>query len=94
MIFIIKDYRTIVFIFIVVGNNNKYEDSSLKIFNDKYIYIYIYMCVCVCVYVCMYACVSVCVSVWNQPFLLLLGHVFNGRLLVFNSKLSFSSTDC
>ena len=43
MIFIIKGFRTIVFIFIVIsttfqqicGNNNKDEDNSLNTLNDK-----------------------------------------------------------
>ena len=35
MIFIIKGFRTIVFIFIVISNNNKDEDYSPKTLNDK-----------------------------------------------------------
>ena len=35
MIFIIKGFRTIVFIFIVISTNNKDEDNSLKNLNDK-----------------------------------------------------------
>ena len=37
MIFFIKGFQTIVFIFIVIsiGNNNKDEDNSPKTLNDK-----------------------------------------------------------
>ena len=35
MIFIIKGFRTIVFIFIVISKNNKDEDNCQKTLNDK-----------------------------------------------------------